>query len=181
MMKKISCFLIIISLISSIAFFAVPVSAQGLGTLLPQKQEKALCNDKTETTKETVNGKTVYVTKVVEEGEMTKLEKEEDPVKAFKEGDDAYRNTILACGIETGRIHFWMVPYYIVNFIEFLIGIAGLIAILFLVIAGYQFVIAGATDKRDAAKSTVMHALMGLVLVLVAWVVVNVIQFALTI
>ena len=74
-----------------------------------------------------------------------------------------------------------MIPYYIVNFIEFLINIAGLIAILFLVIAGYQFVIAGATDKRDAAKGTVMHALMGLVVVLIAWVLVNVIQFALTI
>ncbi|MBD3157131.1 hypothetical protein GF369_04870 [Candidatus Peregrinibacteria bacterium] len=101
--------------------------------------------------------------------------------KWFAEKDTKSKNDILACAIKTGRVHFWMIPYFIVYFIEFLIGIAGLVAIFFIVIGGYQLVISGANDQKDAAKNTIKHALMGLVLVLVAWVVVNVVQYVLTI
>ncbi|MFC1655312.1 hypothetical protein ACFL3C_00405 [Patescibacteria group bacterium] len=160
MTKFFTTFLIVFIL--SFQLLAVPASAQGLGTLIPQPKEETMkCGDL-----------------------LDDYDEAEDPVKQFREAikeDASERGEVLGCAIKTGRIHFWMVPYFIVNFIEFLIGIAGLIAILFLVIAGYQFVIAGATDKRDAAKGTVMHALLGLVLVLVAWVVVNIIQFVLTI
>lgn len=179
-MKKIICSLVV-GFILSIQLFAVPVFAQGLGTLIPKAEENFVCADQYEETEQDVNGKKMIVKSLVRKGEMSILEEKEDPAKTFRESDDQYRNSILACGIETGKIHFWMIPYYVVNFIEFLIGIAGLIAILFLVIAGYQFVISGATDKRDAAKGTVMHALTGLVIVLVAWVVVNIIQFVLTV
>ncbi len=101
--------------------------------------------------------------------------------KWFAEQDTKLKNDILACAIKTGKIHFWMIPYFIVYFIEFLIGIAALVAIFFIVIGGYQLVISGANDQKDAAKNTIKHALMGLVLVSVAWVVVNVVQYVLTI
>ena len=93
----------------------------------------------------------------------------------------ASKEDILACAIKTGRINFWMIPHFVVYFIEFLIGISALVAILFFVIAGYQFIIAGATDQRDNAKKTVLNAILGIILVSVAWVVVNVIQYVLTI
>ncbi len=112
---------------------------------------------------------------------LVNLDKEQDPVTIFKEKSAIDRETILSCGIRTGRIHFWMIPYYIVYIIEFLIGISGLIAILFIVIGGYQLVISGATDQKDNAKNTIKHALMGLALVLIAWIVVNVIQYVVTI
>ncbi|MBA4336796.1 hypothetical protein C0416_03415 [bacterium] len=101
--------------------------------------------------------------------------------KWFAEQPTKYKNDVLACAIKTGKIHFWMIPYFIVYFIEFMIGISGLVAILFIVIGGYQLVIAGATDDKDSAKNTIKNALIGLVLVLVAWVVVNVVQYVVTI
>lgn len=113
---------------------------------------------------------------------LVELDKEADPVAKFKEKKPLDRETVLSCAIRTGRIHFWMIPYFIVYIIEFLIGVAGLIAILFIVIGGYQLVASGANDgMKDKAKNTIKNALMGLVLALVAWVVVNVIQYVVTI
>jgi len=110
------------------------------------------------------------------------LDKEAYPVKKFKEKNTSERETVLACAIKTGRIHFWMVPYFIVYIIEFLIGISALIAILFIVIGGYQLVISGADDtQKDSAKNTIKHAIMGVTLTLIAWTVVNLIQYVVTI
>lgn len=105
----------------------------------------------------------------------------QDIGKWFAELPSKTKDEILACAIKTGKIHFWMIPRFIVYFIEFMIGLSGLIAILFIVIGGYQLVVSGATDQKDNAKNTIKNALMGLVIVLVAWVVVNVIQYVVTI
>lgn len=95
--------------------------------------------------------------------------------------DRGEMQTVLACGIKTGRISFWMIPHYIVYFIEFLVGIAGIVAILFLVVGGFRYVLAGAVEgQREAAKATIRNALLGLVIVFISWVVVNTIQFILT-
>ncbi len=102
-----------------------------------------------------------------------------DPKDMFAQGT-LNKNEILACAIKTGRVKFWMVPYFVVYFIDFLIKISGLIAVLFIVIGGYKYVVAGATDDKDGAKSTITNAILGLVVVLTAWSVINMIQFALT-
>lgn len=169
-MKKILSYIALFGIVLGMysVFASHLVYAQSSTTLLPQGDDSEL------------QGKTCI--QFLEE-----IEKKSD----FAEGQDigdwfskessSFRSTTLACAIKTGKIHFWMIPYFIVYFIEFMIGVAGLIAILFIVVGGYQLVISGATDQKDAAKNTIKHALMGLVLVLVAWVVVNVVQYILTI
>jgi type IV secretion system pilin len=112
---------------------------------------------------------------------ILELDQNLDPVAEFKKKTAFEKETVLSCAIRTGRIHFWMIPYFIVYIIEFLIGISGLIAILFIVIGGYQLVISGANDQKDTAKNTIMHALMGLSIALVAWVIVNIVQYIVTI
>lgn len=156
-MKKLISILILVS-IMGISFLSISVHAQEAGTLLPQAQKDVDCKEL-----------------------LDDLEKNPDPVEHFKQQDQTGRNNILACAIKTGKIHFWMIPFYIVYIIQFLIGISGLIAVLFIVIGGYQFVASGATEQKDKAKTTIKNALLGLVVVLVAWVVVNLIQFAITI
>lgn len=159
-MKKIVA-LALLSFFIGLQFLAVPAYAQELGTLLPQpKEETMTCEDL-----------------------LIDYEEFLDPVEEFKKNvkdDPKERNEVLGCAIKTGRIKFWMVPYFIIYIIDFIIAISGLIAILFIIIGGYQFVIAGATEKKDTAKATIKHALLGLILVLVAWVVVNVVQYAIT-
>ena len=100
---------------------------------------------------------------------------------AFAHQSKSDRDTMLACAVITGKIKFWMVPFYIVYVIEFAIGISGLVAIAFLVFGGFQYVIGGATEKQESAKNTIKFAIMGLVIVLVAWVLVNLVQFLITI
>lgn len=143
------------------------------GTLLPQATEGFVCVNLFD-----ANGK------IDTKGELNKLENEADPATYIKDqlkNNPKYLDNILACAIKSGKIHFWMIPYFIVYFIEFMIGLSGLVAILFIVIGGFQLVLSGATDQKDNAKNTIKNALMGLVLVLVAWVVVNVIQYVVTI
>jgi len=133
-------------------------SGMQLGTLLPQPATSTDC-------------KTLLVN----------LDKEADPVAYFKKLTQAERNNILGCGIKTGKIRFWEVPYYVVYFIQFIIGISGLVAVLFLVLGGYQYVISGLAQDKEKGKKTITNALTGLVVVLVAWVIVNVVQFVITV
>ncbi len=134
------------------------VLAQEAGTLLPEKSVSVDCN------------------KLMDDFQISS-----DPVQDFKKKSTTDKNDVLACSIITGKIKFWMIPFYIVYFIEFAIGLSGLVAILFLVIAGFQYIMSGASEAQDKAKGTIKNALIGIVIVLVAWVVVNLIQFALTI
>jgi hypothetical protein len=112
---------------------------------------------------------------------MNQIETIEDPVKYFKSIDSQEKNNILSCGIRTGRIHFWMIPFYIVYVIEFLVGISGVVAILFLVVAAFRYIFAGAAEgQREAAKTSIKNALLGLIIVFASWIVVNTVQFLLT-
>ena len=90
------------------------------------------------------------------------------------------RNDILACGINTGRISFWMAPYFITYITNFLLGLSGLICVLFIVIGGYWYVIGGLIEKKEEGKNTIKHALMGMGISLLAWTVVNVLISAVT-
>lgn len=90
------------------------------------------------------------------------------------------RSDILGCGIKTGRIHLWMVPYYITYMIEFLIGLVGLISVLFIIIGGYYYAWGGVTEDKEKGKKTVMYALVGMAIAVLAWIIVNIIQTQLT-
>ncbi len=171
-MKKILC----LGLFTFIVFNLVGTSvvfAQEAGTLIPETtNSKVECDvllDKFENEKMFIKNS---------EGKEVETK---DPKVYFATKTDKERNDILACAVITGKIKFWMVPFYVVYLIEFAIGISGLIAILILVVGGFQYVIGGATEKQEQAKNTIQYALLGLVVVLVAWVVVNIVQFMLTI
>ncbi len=59
------------------------------------------------------------------------------------------RDGILGCAIQTGNIHLWMLPYYITYIIEFLMNIAGLISVLFVIIGGYLYAWGGLTEDKE--------------------------------
>ena len=88
--------------------------------------------------------------------------------------------TVLSCGIKTGDIHLWMLPYYITRLVEFVIGIAGIISVLFTILGGYFYAWGGLTEDKEKGKKTVMYALIGLALSAFAWIIVNIVQSTLT-
>ncbi|OGJ49348.1 hypothetical protein A2229_02185 [Candidatus Peregrinibacteria bacterium RIFOXYA2_FULL_33_7] len=88
--------------------------------------------------------------------------------------------SILYCAVQTGKIHAWMVPYFIRYLAEFLIGIAGIICMLFIVIGGYQYMIGGFVEEKEKGKNTIKYAVIGLALVFLSWAIVNVMLYVFT-
>ena len=89
-------------------------------------------------------------------------------------------NESLAEKFRTGNFELYDLPEYVVYLIEFLIYIAGGIAVLFVVIGGYKYMIGGATDDKEAGKKTIGYALAGFAIAVLAWTIVNFIQVWLT-
>lgn len=102
------------------------------------------------------------------------------PDEFFANFPRAQKNVLLGCAIKTGRISVWMVPFYITYIIRFLIGLAGLISTLFIVIGGYRMVTGGIAEDKESGKKTLLYAIVGLIVTLLAWIIVNIIQTAVT-
>ncbi|KKU77842.1 MAG: hypothetical protein UY05_C0072G0004 [Candidatus Peregrinibacteria bacterium GW2011_GWA2_47_7] len=90
------------------------------------------------------------------------------------------RDTYLSCAVKTGKIKLWMVPFFITSLINFLLGLAGIISVLFIVLGGYRYVLGGITDDKESGKKTITYAIVGLIVSLSAWIVINVIQYQIT-
>ncbi|MFA6588298.1 MAG: pilin [Patescibacteria group bacterium] len=62
----------------------------------------------------------------------------------------------------------------VLNVITFVLGLLGLIAVVFILYAGFIWMTAGGNeDKVDKAKQIISSASVGLVIVLLAWAIVN--------
>ena len=146
-----------ICIISFVSFFIAGLTAFAAdgGTILPSTEKgisdcKALINDMN-------NDQEKYV-EIFEKNE-----------------DQTTIGEVLACGIKTGSIRLWMVPYYIRYILEFIVGIAGLISVGGIVYGGYLYLFAGLSDAKDKGKNAILYGVVGLIMTLVAWAVVNIV------
>ncbi len=78
----------------------------------------------------------------------------------------------LADMIRSGNIHLWNLPCFVKYFTQTLIGIAGTVSVVFVMIGGFKYIVLGEEGKAKA-KSTITHALIGLAISLMAWIVVD--------
>lgn len=62
---------------------------------------------------------------------------------------------------------------YLQSIINFGFAIVGILALFMLIIGAYQYLMAAGSGKADAAKETISSALLGLVLGLTAWIILN--------
>lgn len=86
----------------------------------------------------------------------------------------------LACALKLGYVKFWMIPYFVLYALQFVIGLAGLIAVMMIVLGGYYYIAGGITDDKEKGKHIITYALGGFVLVLTSWFIVNIILLTLT-
>jgi len=98
---------------------------------------------------------------------------EDDKNKALKRMD-------LGTKIQGGCVQLTDVPLIIIHLIDLFTKIAGSLAVAFILYAGFQLIMSGLTEDREAAKNTMKWAIVGLVVCLLAWVIVNLIQVQLT-
>lgn len=101
-------------------------------------------------------------------------------IEKFKGIYQTDKGLVLGCAIKTGRVKLYMVPYFVTYIIQYLLGIAGLIAVLFMVYGGFKYVTGGISEDKETGKKVILHALVGLVIALSAWIIVNFVQVALT-
>jgi len=78
----------------------------------------------------------------------------------------------LATMIQTGDIHLRNIPCFIKFITQTIIGIAGSLSVVFVMMGGYRYVI-GRDEDKDKAKKTITFALIGLAVSLLAWVIVD--------
>lgn len=65
----------------------------------------------------------------------------------------------------------------IIRVIEIALAIAGLIAILFVIIGGFRYVTAaGNEEAAESAKKTILNAIIGVVVIILSYVILRVIQ-----
>jgi len=89
-----------------------------------------------------------------------------------------YKCTNITTAIQTGQFRLVQTPCLLKFFSETLIAVAGSLAVIFVMIGGFKYIFGG-QEKRDEAKKTVTHALVGLAVSLLAWIIVDVVlQFA---
>lgn len=68
----------------------------------------------------------------------------------------------------------------ILSIINIALLIVGSVSVLFLIIGGFRYVTAeGSEDRAESAKNTMLHSIIGLVIVLLSFVIVRVIANAL--
>jgi len=82
----------------------------------------------------------------------------------------------LAEKFKSGKFELYDLGTYVQYLIEVLIFFAGGISVLFIVIGGYKYMIGAVSDDKEAGKKTIGYALMGFVISVLAWTIVNVIQ-----
>ena len=71
-------------------------------------------------------------------------------------------------------------PSLLLYFVELLLGIVGIISVLFIVIGGFQYITsAGNEEQAEAGKKTLTNAIIGLVIVILSYVIVVVVMNAL--
>jgi len=68
----------------------------------------------------------------------------------------------------------------LITIINILLAIAGLVAVIFLIVGGFRYITAGGNEEAsEAAKKTITNAIIGIVIIILAFVIVRVISNAL--
>lgn len=170
-LKKAILFLLLISFIFN---FSVPFASAQEG-ILPKTTGECKLKEV-----QIVDGKEKLVT--IPEPEITAVLKDEGKFKEYikGEGGSSKLREALGCAIKIGRIKLFMLPYFVTYLIEFLLVVAGMIAVIFVMYGGFQYVLGGLTEDKESGKKIITHALLGLVIASAAWIVINFIQVALT-
>jgi hypothetical protein len=114
----------------------------------------------------------------------TKYQQERAPYNSYKRFSEALgkinpevtENQLLGCGITTGRIRLYFWKPYVAYLIQILSVLTGALSMLFITLGGYQYFYAMVSGEDSNAKNTVKNAILGLVLSLSSWIIVEVVQ-----
>lgn len=73
----------------------------------------------------------------------------------------------------TGQFQLSDIPLYIGYLTNLAIYAAALIAVVFIIYGGYLYIMSPLSENKEAGKNTIFNAILGLVLSILAWFIVN--------
>lgn len=89
--------------------------------------------------------------------------------------------TLGSCNFKTGDLHFECVPLLIANIVGFLFAGVGTFCLIQIIIAGYEFALGSALGgSTDKGKQRMRNALIGLVVSVLSYAIVNFLLDSLT-
>ncbi len=77
------------------------------------------------------------------------------------------------CDFATGNIHDDCVPKFIAHLIQWILGFVGAFCLINIMIGGYQIALGSAIGDKEAGKGRVLWALIGLLVSLVSYGLIN--------
>lgn len=86
----------------------------------------------------------------------------------------------LADNFKSGNFGTQDIIAYGLHLIKILIEIAGVIAVILVMIGGYKYVIGSFSDQKESGKNTILYALIGFAICVLAWIIVDLIVTFLT-
>lgn len=89
-------------------------------------------------------------------------------------------NDVLGCAIQTGKISLAMIPYFVQYVSNWMLGMIGIVSVIFIMVGGYQYIYGGLIDQKEVGKKYVENALKGLVVAILSWVIVNIVMAVVT-
>lgn len=73
------------------------------------------------------------------------------------------------------------IPELIAVIVRILLLVVGAIAVLFVIVGGFQYLTSGGNEENaEKGKKTLINAVIGLVMVILAWVIINVVVGTIT-
>ncbi|MBT3704854.1 hypothetical protein HOG17_03680 [Candidatus Peregrinibacteria bacterium] len=87
---------------------------------------------------------------------------------------------VLGCAIKTGRIRLWMIPFYIKYLIQLALSLAGLVAVGAVVLGGYFYLFGAFADDKDKGKRSIIYGIVGFIIAMLSWTIVNIVMMILT-
>jgi hypothetical protein len=82
------------------------------------------------------------------------------------------------CYTDTGVATLGCIPNLLNNLVTLLFGLVGIVAVIFVIYGGAKFVLSGGDEKQvEGARKTITYALIGLVVVILAFAIVNFISY----
>lgn len=94
-------------------------------------------------------------------------------VTLIPKGGILENNGSEVCNFNTGDMSFACIPIYIKYLIDIIIGLAGTIALVVLMIGGFKYIFGAVSENKDSGKKTIQSALTGLIIAGMAWILVT--------
>jgi len=82
--------------------------------------------------------------------------------------------------IHCGKVSLNDFPELIVYLIQWILTLAGSVAVIMIMIGAFQYMFGGVTDDKERGKKTLIYAIGGLIVAFMAWWIVELVQVWIT-